>query len=125
VVANGPVGLSIHVVLGILLFVSGITVVVRAALLRRTLPISLAAAGLAAILVAGGSGARFVGQGSTNASLVMALAAGLAIVSYAAILFVSPSPMRPADREDHRAEATAAGAALSGTGEATPAGRHG
>lgn len=97
VVANGPAGLSAHVVLGLVLLVSAISVLVRAALVRRALPISLAAAGLAAVLVAAGAGARFVGQGSANASFVMALAAGAAIASYAILLFASAGTGRSQD----------------------------
>ncbi|HZD65308.1 MAG TPA: hypothetical protein VE152_04345 [Acidimicrobiales bacterium] len=91
VIANGPVGLSVHVVVGLILLLTAIFVVVRAAFARRALLVSTAAVGLAAMLVAAGGGARFVGQGNPNASLVMALGTGLAILCYAVILFASPA----------------------------------
>lgn len=81
VVVNGPA------VLGVIIFLAAISVVVRAALVRRALPIVLAAVGLAAVLVSAGGGSLFLGTGASNASFVMALGAGLAILCYAVILF--------------------------------------
>lgn len=124
VVVNGPAGLSAHVVLGLLIFLTAISVVVRAVLVRRALPIVLAAAGLASVLVSAGGGTRFLAHGSDNASLVMALGAGLAIACYAVILFASPGAGRslPGARD---AGAEDARVAPSERGAARTAGRHG
>lgn len=119
VVVNGPAGLSAHIVLGVIIFLAAISVVVRAALVRRALPIVLAAVGLAAVLVSAGGGSLFLGTGASNASFVMALGAGLAIVCYAVILFAV------ARAERHRTDEPAArgGRALpSAVPMATPGG---
>jgi hypothetical protein len=88
---NGPVGLSIHAVVGVILVASAVAALVRALLVRRPALVAAAAAGLLGIVVAAISGASFVGNGSNAASLSMALAAGLAIGAYAVILFISAS----------------------------------
>lgn len=88
-VSKGPVGLSIHALLGVILIVSAISAIIRAALVRRPGPIGAAAVGLVAIAVAAISGARFVGNSTNEASMSMAIAAGVAIGSYALILILS------------------------------------
>lgn len=90
-IADGPVGLSIHAVLGTLLIVSAVAAVVRAFLGRRPVLIGAAIVGLAAIVIAALSGARFVGHGADSASMSMAIAAGVAIGAYALMLFLSGS----------------------------------
>jgi hypothetical protein len=89
-VADGPVGLSIHALVGVILVVSATTAVVRSILIRRIALVVVAALGLVAVLVAGLGGARFVGQGTDASSMTMAIGAGVAIGAYAFILFVSP-----------------------------------
>lgn len=88
-VTSGPVTLALHALLGTLLLVAGISAVVRAALLRRAPVIAAASIGLASLLGAWLSGARFVGDMSNGASLGMAIAAGLALLSYAVVLFLA------------------------------------
>ncbi|MGH9068112.1 MAG: hypothetical protein ACRD0J_11595 [Acidimicrobiales bacterium] len=95
-VTGGPVGLGIHAVLGLALVVTAISVIVRASLVRRPLPVVAAVIGLVAILVAGLGGARFVGHAGNSASMAMALATGVAILSYAVVLFALPATERPA-----------------------------
>jgi hypothetical protein len=90
-VANGPVGLSIHAVLGVTLIVTAAAAVVRAILTRRRVLIAASAAGLVAVVTAGVSGARFVGQGTTATSMSMAVAAGVAIGAFALTLLLCPS----------------------------------
>jgi hypothetical protein len=85
-VAKGPVGLSLHALLGTLLIVTAIGAVVRAALVRRPVLIALAAVALLAIVAAWLSGAKFVGDASSGASLGMAMATGIALLAYASIL---------------------------------------
>jgi hypothetical protein len=88
-VSGGPVGLSVHALLGVILIVSASAAVVRAVLARRAALVAAAVAGLAAIAVAAVSGAAFVGTGSNAASMSMAIAAGVAIGCYAFIVFLS------------------------------------
>lgn len=88
-VSKGPVGLSIHALLGVILIVSAISAVVRAVLVRRPALVGAAAVSLVAIVVAAVSGASFVGNGNDGVSMSMAVAAGIAIGPYALILFLS------------------------------------
>lgn len=90
-VPNGPAGLSIHALLGLILIVSASTAVVRAVLARRPVLVGAAAAGLAAVVVAALSGASFAGNGSNGASMGMAVAAAVAIGAYTLVLFL-PGP---------------------------------
>lgn len=92
-ISNGPVALSIHAVLGLVLVVSAITALVRSILVRRPVLIAATALGLAAVVAAGLSGARFVGHGDNGSAIGMAAAAGVAIGAYAFVLFVSASQM--------------------------------
>jgi hypothetical protein len=94
-VASGPVGLSVHAVLGVVLVVSAATAVVRAVLVGRPVLIGSAVAGLVAVVVAGFSGASFVGDGGNAASMSMAITAGVAIFAYTLVLFISASAREP------------------------------
>lgn len=87
-VADGPVGLSIHAVLGAVLIVSAATAVVRSFLVRRPVLIGATIVGLVAVLTAALSGASFVGDGNNASSMGMAIAAGVAIGAYALVLFL-------------------------------------
>jgi hypothetical protein len=88
-ITQGPVGLSIHAALGIILLISAIAALVRAILVRRAALIGAAVVGLLGIALAGLSGSSFVGNGNNTASLAMAYAAGVAIIAYVLILFIS------------------------------------
>ena len=95
---KGPVGLSVHALLGVILIVSALTAVVRAALVRRPALIGATAVGLVAIVAAALSGASFVGDGGNSSSMTMAVAAGVAIAAYALVLLLSAgvaAPPRP------------------------------
>jgi hypothetical protein len=92
-VAHGPAGLALHALLGTLLIVNAVSVVVRATLVRRTAPAALGAVALIAVLAAWFSGAKFVSDQANGASFGMAVAAGVAILGYAIILFIAiPTP---------------------------------
>jgi len=92
-VADGPVGLALHALLGVALLVTGIMLVVRAAQLGRRSVIVWTSVGLLAVLSAALNGARFVGDRAHDASLVMGLGAGVAILAYTVILFtLTPAP---------------------------------
>jgi hypothetical protein len=88
-VAHGPAGLALHALLGTLLIVTAVSVVVRAALIRQTAPVALGAVALLAVLAAWFSGTKFVSDQANSASLGMAVAAGVAILGYAIILFIA------------------------------------
>ena len=88
-ISDGPVGLSIHAVLGLVLVVSALTALVRSILIGRPVLIALTAVGLAAVVTAALSGARFVGHGDNGSSMGMAIASGVAIGAYALVLFVA------------------------------------
>jgi hypothetical protein len=86
--ADGPAALTVHAVLGLLLIVSAVTLLIRAAACRQVPVIVVSAIGLLAILVAAISGARFVGNGLNSASISMAIATAVAMLCYAVSLYV-------------------------------------
>jgi hypothetical protein len=90
-VADGPVMLGIHALLGTLLLITAIAAVVRAALARRAAWIAVAAVALLAIAVAWFSGTRFVGHPASGASFSMAVATAVALLGYVVILFMTAS----------------------------------
>lgn len=63
-ISNGPVGLSLHAILGTLLVVSATAAVVRAVLLHRRLLIGIASVALLAIAIAFITGDRYVATGN-------------------------------------------------------------
>jgi hypothetical protein len=89
-IANGPVSLAIHAILGTLLLVTGIVCIVRASLTRTTTALVFSIIGLVGILAAWGSGVGFIGTQADSASLAMAMATGVAILSYILVLFLTP-----------------------------------
>lgn len=96
-VADGPVGLALHALLGTLLLVTATILVIRAVLARRAATIAIGVVALLAIITAWLSGARFTGSGANGASFTMAMATGVALLCYVAILFV-PRLTEGADR---------------------------
>ncbi len=88
-VAHGPVGLTVHALLGTLLIVTAVSVVVRATRLRRSIFIVIASVALLAILAAWFSGTQFVGDAANGASFGMAISTAVAILGYATILFIA------------------------------------
>jgi hypothetical protein len=100
-VGNGPLLVSLHALLGTLLLITGIAASVRASRLGRRPLIALSGTALLATLVAWLSGAAFVGHQKAAASLAMAIAAAVAILCYALVIFIlSPERMAsPASQE--------------------------
>jgi hypothetical protein len=96
-VADGPVGLALHALLGTLLLVTAIAFVIRAVLARRAAAIAIGVIALLAIITAWLSGARFTGAGTDSASFTMAMATGVALLCYVAVLFI-PRLTEGADR---------------------------
>jgi hypothetical protein len=79
---NGPVSLTVHVLLGIVLVGAAVLLLIRAIGGGDRVLASLAATGLAAILGAFAAGETFVRNGQANASLWMAILTAVALVSY-------------------------------------------
>jgi hypothetical protein len=88
-VAHGPVGLTLHALLGTLLIVTAVSVVVRAVLTHLSALIIIGSVALLAIVAAWISGTRFVGHPANSASFGMAIATGVAILAYVTILFIA------------------------------------
>jgi hypothetical protein len=74
-----------HAIVALALLGAAISALVRAIRVRRA--VAFTAAGLAAILVAAGAGASFVGSPGNGASLTMALATAVAMFCYLAAIF--------------------------------------
>jgi hypothetical protein len=89
--SNGAL-LALHTVFGLLLVVTAISLLVRAIAARHRPVIVTSAVGLLAIIAAAGSGASFVGDSATGASLGMALATGVAMLCYLVSLFILGRP---------------------------------
>jgi hypothetical protein len=89
--SHGPV-LVLHVVLGLLLVVTAVTLLVRAIIARHGPVIAAAAVGLVAIAAAATQGFSFVSKGTNAASLAMAIATGVAMLCYATALAVLRAP---------------------------------
>jgi hypothetical protein len=86
-VGNGPLIVTIHALLGTLLLITGIAAIVRATRLRARPLIALSGGACLATLIAWLSGTVFIGHQKAAASLAMALAAGMAILCYALMIF--------------------------------------
>lgn len=87
-VAQGPVALTLHAVVGTLLLVTAATVVIRAVLARRTAATVIGTVAFLAVIAAWLSGARFVGTSDNAASSDMAMSTGVALLCYVIILFI-------------------------------------
>jgi hypothetical protein len=89
--SNGA-GLALHVVLGLLLVVSAIGLLVQA-IMARHWPVTVAAAlGLVGLVVAAGQGFSFVHDSTNAASMGMATAGCVALLCYAAVLYLVRPP---------------------------------
>lgn len=97
-VADGPAGLAVHALVGVILIASATSAVVRSVGVRRSSLIAATVVGLVAIVTAALSGAGFVGTSDQTASMAMAVAGGIAIGAYALVLFIAggAQPPRPA-----------------------------
>ncbi len=81
-IANGPLMLTLHALLGLALIGAAFVLLVRAVRLEDRVMAVLAAAGLTAIGGAFASGEIFVRNGQNGASLAMALLTGVALLCY-------------------------------------------
>ncbi|MGH7723259.1 MAG: hypothetical protein ACRENL_10605 [Candidatus Dormibacteria bacterium] len=83
-ITSGPIGLSIHAIIGTLLILGAIAAVLRA--VRAGAWIVTTAVALLAVVVAWLGGTRFVATGDSAPSLIMALMTAVALFCYALIL---------------------------------------
>jgi hypothetical protein len=81
-IANGPVMLTLHALLGLALIGAALVLLFRAIRLEDRVTAVLAAAGLTAIGGAFASGEIFVRNGQNGASLAMALLTAVALLCY-------------------------------------------
>ena len=86
--ADGPVTLALHALLGTLLLITAIGVILHAARARNTASTVIAVIAFLAVAGAWVSGARFVGSQSSSASFGMAAATAIAVLGYVTILFL-------------------------------------
>jgi hypothetical protein len=96
-IANGPLMLTLHALLGLALIVAALVLLVRAIRLEDRAVAVLAAAGLTAIGGAFATGEIFVRNGQNGASLAMALLAGVALLCYIGTLTRVSSALRQRD----------------------------
>lgn len=89
-IANGPVTLSIHAVIGLLLGLGALGVLVQAVIARRPGTIASSAAGLIAIAIASAAGASFTSSAQPIDSMGMSVLTGVALLCYAANLYLLP-----------------------------------
>jgi hypothetical protein len=109
---NGPVILTVHVLLGIMLIGAAVVLLIRAVGGGNRVMAGLAATGLAAILGAFAAGDMFVRNGQTSLSLWMAIATGVALVCYIgalSLMRVAPGlatarPLLPANAPEPRSD---------------------
>ena len=87
-VANGPVTLALHALLGALLAGTAIGVITHAARARDTARTVIAVIAFLAVAGAWVSGASFAGSPSSSASFGMAAATAIALLGYVTILFL-------------------------------------
>ena len=91
-IANGPAGLTLHIVLGLLLILAALGFLVQAILVRQPALIAAAVLGLLAMIGAAASGSAFTGSGKDGASMAMALLAATGLLCYGTSLFLLPRP---------------------------------
>lgn len=91
-IANGPAGLTVHIVLGLLLILAAIGFLVQAILARRAALIGAAVLGLLAIVGAAGSGSAFTGSAQDGESMTMGALAAVGLLCYGTVLFLLPRP---------------------------------
>jgi hypothetical protein len=110
-IANGPAALSLHAALGLLLGLGALGTTAQAVLVRHWTLVALSVAGLLSISFASVAGTGFTSTGDESASMAMSVMTGIALLCYAANLYL----LRPA---------AGAGSAASMANEPTTGGRH-
>ncbi|MGA8296621.1 MAG: hypothetical protein WB770_06230 [Acidimicrobiales bacterium] len=85
-IADGPAGLGIHAVFGVMLGLAAIQSLVRGIQSRRRVLMWMSVIGFAAVVVAGLSGIFFVSDQHNGNSFAMAISAGVGLLAYAIAL---------------------------------------
>jgi hypothetical protein len=93
-ISNGPVIISAHVVIGLLLGLSALAVLVLSVIVRRPSVIVVSVVGLIALAVAWMAGSSFTSSGTSADSMAMSVMTGVSLLCYAASLYLLPSPGR-------------------------------
>lgn len=88
-ITNGPVELSIHAVLGILLTLMALSMPIRAAMARDWVFFSLSIVGLGCIIGAAANGAAFVSTSDDVHSLIMAMLWAASLLVFVAAMFIT------------------------------------
>ena len=100
-IANGPGGLTVHIVLGLLLILAALVFLVQPILARQPVLIGAGVLGLLAMIGAAASGRAFTGSGKEGASMAMAALAAVGLLCYGTVLFLLPRPAaRPHDKRE-------------------------
>jgi hypothetical protein len=89
-IANGPAGLTLHIVLGLLLILAALGFLIQAILARQPALIAAAVLGLLAMIGAAASGSAFTRSGQDGASMTMAVLAAVGLLCYGTSLFLLP-----------------------------------
>ena len=93
-IAKGPAMLSVHAVTGLLLGLGAVAVLVQAIRARHLAIIVSSAAGLFALAAASVTGTSFTSSGHPAESMGMAVLTGVALLCYAANLYLLRPPRR-------------------------------
>jgi hypothetical protein len=93
-ISNGPVVLSAHAVVGLLLGLSALAVLVLSVIARRPSVIAVSVVGLLALAVASLAGSSFTSSGGSADSMAMSVMTGVGLLCYATNLYLLPSPAR-------------------------------
>ena len=93
-ISNGPAVLSLHAVVGLLLGLGALGVLVQSIMARHWVVVGVSAVGLLSLAFASVAGTGFTSTGDNSASMAMSVLTGVALLCYAANLYV----LRPAGR---------------------------
>lgn len=91
-IANGPAGLTVHIVLGLLLILAALGFLVQAILARQPALIAAAVLGFLAMIGAAAAGSSFTGSGQEGASMAMAVLTAVGLLCYGTSLYLLPRP---------------------------------
>jgi hypothetical protein len=95
---NGPAGLTVHIILGLLLILAALGFAVQAVLARQPALITAAVLGLLTMIGATASGSSFTGNGQNGASMTMAVLSAVGLLCYGTSLFLLARPAAEGSR---------------------------
>jgi hypothetical protein len=87
-ISNGPASLSVHAVIGLLLGLGALGMAAQSILLRHWGLIAASVIGLLAMIFASVAGTGFTSTGNDSASMAMSVLTGIAMLCYAANLYL-------------------------------------